>query len=171
MIYAKMNYKRLTAVLVTFLIMMMISGCRSQEFLINVDSTGKTLIVDENETFGQVFSVMINGEKVGLEVSKKDYVCMVYETLQNEDKSIIALTVSSWLAMIEVNGLRLPNIITFERDRHILLFRGERLIYSRDMSKEIFILKGWNGKGQLEVAAESGNFAINKRGREIKITN
>lgn len=171
MIYAKMNYKRLTAVLVTFLIMMMISGCRSQEFLINVDSTGKTLIVDENETFGQVFSVMINGEKVGLEVSKKDYVCMVYETLQNEDKSIIALTVSSWLAMIEVNGLRLPNIITFERDRHILLFRGERLIYSRDMSKEIFILKGWNGKGQLEVAAESGNCAINKRGREIKITN
>lgn len=168
-----MSHKRLLPFLLTLILLIVTVGCSGNKFKINIDTTGKPLIVEDREKSSKPFSVMINGEKVGLEVevNKKDYACIICEAIQNRDRSIIALSVRSWPIMININGARLPNIMTFDSQKHILLFRGKKLIYSRDMSKDVFIFKGWNERGQLEIAAMSGNFAINEWGREIQITN
>lgn len=164
-----MKYKWLTAILLFAIIFLLLLARSATRFVINVDTTGKRILADENEEFGREYYVIINGEKIKLEVSKNDYICIIYEAFQNDKKNMIALLVRSWPSMMRINGLRLPNLLSFESDNHILLFRGKRLIYSRDMSKEFFIIKGWNEKGQLEIWGESGKFAINKRGKVIKI--
>lgn len=162
-----MKYRNLYIFLNLLVVLIITSGCNN-EFEINVDTTGKLLNEENKFESTYRFSVMINGEKVGIEVMKKGYKCLIWEAFQNKDRDRLALSISSRPVKINIKGARIPNFIPSPSYRHILLFHGKKLIYSREIEKEVFVIQGWNKNGELEVAAGDNSFAINKWGREVK---